>query len=103
MRGSGHILLPSSYTEEIRSEQEKYWHKAMQEDFASTDESTVAKLATLPTDGKDFTVRWKFDMKVNLDDVITQLKARLLGKSFMQIEGVDYSEVPSLVSKYSTE
>lgn len=44
---------------------------------------------------------WKFDLKLDTQEFIWLFKVRLIGKVFMQIEGVDFSKLFSPVSKYS--
>lgn len=102
MRNDGHIMMPSSYKETINSEHKQHWKDAMNEEFASLNECNVWKLVELRMDRKAIPVRWTYDIKVDSRDVLTRYKARLVGKGFMQVEGVDYSDVFSPVSKYST-
>ena len=47
-------------------------------------------------------MRWVFDLKRSADGTIQRYKARLVAKSFRQREGIDFDEVYSPVSKYST-
>lgn len=70
--------------------------------IASLNKSNVWTLVTLLTKGKAISVRWTFDINMDSEDVITRFKAHLVGKCYTQMKGVDYSEVFSSVSKYST-
>lgn len=87
MREIGYITVPSSHTEAMSLEHKKYWQKAMQYKFASLNESNVWKLVILPTNKKAILFHWTFDIEVDSENVVTQSRARLVGKGFTQVEG----------------
>lgn len=56
----------------------------------------------LPEGKKTILVRWVFKLKVNLEGKAVKNKDRLVAKSFLHKQGVDYDEVFSLVARHET-
>lgn len=70
----------------------------MREEIKSINDGKVWKSVCLSDDRKAIPVRWTYDVKPNTNEEIKRYKARLVGKGFMQMEEVEFSEVFSPVS-----
>lgn len=46
--------------------------------------------------------RWTFYLKVKAHNSVSRFKTQLVGKRYIQIEGVDFTEIYSLLSKHIT-
>lgn len=60
------------------------------------------ELVRLPPGRKVVKTRWVFDVKRNGEGAVVRYKARLVAKGFTQVEGIDFQEVYSPVSRYAT-
>ena len=61
-------------------------------------ENKVWTLVDLPNDREAIENKWIFKRKMDADGSVTIYKARLVAEGFWQIQGVDYSEIFSLVA-----
>jgi hypothetical protein len=59
----------------------------------------IYDLVPLPPNKKAIDVRWVFNVKEGLNGELLKYKARLLVRSFMQNDGIDYGEVFALVAR----
>ena len=62
-------------------------------------ENKVWTLVDLPDDRQAIENKWIFKKKTDADSNVTVYKARLVAKGFQQVQGVEYDEIFSLVSK----
>ena len=62
-------------------------------------ENRVWTLVDLPDDRQAIENKWIFKRKTGDDSSVTIYKARIVAKGFRQVQGVDYDESFSLVSK----
>lgn len=83
MRSDTHITVPSSYRKAISYDQKQHRNEAIYIGFLSLNESKVWELVELPANRKAIFERWTYDIKVNMGDVITRYKTRLVGKWFL--------------------
>ena len=60
--------------------------------------STLLCLVDLPIDRQAIENKWIFKKKTDADSNITVYEARLVAKSFSQVQGVDYDEIFSSVA-----
>ena len=75
------------------------WHEAMKSEMGSMYENKVRTLVDLPDGRQAIENKWIFKKKTDADGNITVYKARLVANGFRQIQGVEYNEIFSLVSK----
>ena len=62
-------------------------------------ENKVWTLVDLPDGRQAIENKWIFKRKKDADSSVTIYKARLVAKGFQQVQGVEYDEIFSLVSK----
>jgi Reverse transcriptase (RNA-dependent DNA polymerase) len=62
----------------------------------------VWNLVDLPEGAHLIENKWVFKWKLDVDGNLTTYKARLVAKSFKQIQGVDYDETFSLVAMFKS-
>jgi histone deacetylase 1/2 len=104
-RGTAYVSFveePTSYEQALRSDQAELWLTAINEEMQSLLANDTWSLCYAPDGIKPIPVKWVFKLKRDPDGNIERYKARLVAKGFKQEEGVNYSEVFSPVSKYST-
>ena len=61
-------------------------------------ENKVWTLVDLPNDRQAIENKWIFKKKTDVDGNVTVYEARLVAKSFSQVQGVDYDETFSPVA-----
>ena len=66
------------------------------------DEDHTWDLCTLPKGRKLVQCRWIYRTKFFADGLIDKHKAHLVVKGFLQVEGIDYTEKFSLVTKMNS-
>ena len=71
----------------------------MKSEMGSMYENKVWTLVDLLDDQQAKLNKWIFKWKTNTDSSATFYKARLVAKGFQQVQGVEYDEIFSLVSK----
>ena len=74
------------------------WLEAMKSEIGSMYENKVWTLVNLPNDRQAIENKWIFKRKTGADSSVTIYKARLVGKGFDKVQGVDYDEIFSLVA-----
>ena len=70
----------------------------MKYEMGSMYENKVWTLVDLPDDRQAIENKWISKKKTDTDGNVTVYKARLVAKSFSQVEGVDYDEIFSSVA-----
>lgn len=100
LRGSANI--PNGYNDAMTSPEADKWIMAMREEYASLEENNTWVLKDLPGDKRAIKCKWVFATKEDVDGRIIRYKARLVGKGFTQVEGIDYQETYSPVIRYNS-
>ena len=94
---------PKTFHEAVKSKYARQWRLAMDEEIKSLHENKTWILVPKPAEQKIVDYKWIFKVKEGLSSLESvRFKARLLAKSFTQVEGIDYNEIFSLVVKYTT-
>ena len=83
---------PTNYEEAMMSPDSAKWLEAMRSEMRSMYENKVWTLIDLPNDRRAIENKWIFQRKMDADGNVTVYKARLVGKGFRQVQGVDYGE-----------
>src|SRR3954467_5143982 len=89
---------PTNYEEAMMSPDSAKWLEAMKAEMGSMYENKVWTLVDLLDDRLAIENKGIFKRKTDADGSVTIYKARIVGKSFRQVQGVDYDEIFSLVS-----
>jgi hypothetical protein len=86
-------------TEAVDSKDGNLWKRAMDEEMESLDKNEAWDLVELPTRRKPIGRKWVFKKKLNVEGKVEKYKARLVEKGYSQVEGIDFGEIFSPVSK----
>jgi hypothetical protein len=93
---------PRTVREAVDSEDGNLWKRAMEEEMASLDKNEAWDLVELPTGRKPIGIKWVFKKKLNAEGKVEKYKARLVAKGYSQVEGIDFGEIFSPVSKLTS-
>ena len=96
------IKIPSTIREAFASPQRILWQEAIFKELQNLSSHATWTLVDPPEGVRPLACRWVFSVKYSPDGSISELKARLVIKGFMQQEGVDYSLVESPVASLDT-
>ena len=89
---------PTNYEEAMMSPDSAKWLEAMKSEMGSMYENKVWTLVDFPDDRQAIENKLVFKRKTDADSSVTIYKARLVEKSFDEVQGVDYDEIFSLIS-----
>ncbi|KAL0349509.1 UNVERIFIED_CONTAM: Retrovirus-related Pol polyprotein from transposon TNT 1-94 [Sesamum radiatum] len=78
------------------------WEHAMKEELAVLDKNNTWEVVDLPKGKRAIGSNWVFKLKLKLDGTVDRYKARLVAKSYNQVEGEDYIERFSPIAKAIT-
>jgi hypothetical protein len=92
----------ANYEEAMMSPEFGKWIEAMKSELESMSENQVWTLEDPPSDRKAVECKWIFKKKTDTDGNVTIYKARLVAKSFRQVQGVDYDETFSLLAMFKS-
>jgi hypothetical protein len=87
---------PSSFEE---ANNDEHWVKAMDEELDQIEKNDTWELVPRPKNKNVIGTKWVFRNKLNEDGQVTRNKARLVCKGYTQIEGIDFEETFSPVSR----
>jgi hypothetical protein len=74
----------------------------MDEEFDQIEKNDTWELVLIPKDKNVIDTKWVYRNKLNEDGKVTRNKARLVCKGYEHVEGIDFEETFSLVSKMET-
>lgn len=84
----------------MKGEDKHNWLEAMKEEMTSMEKNQTWILVDKPKEQKTVGRKWIFKRKEDIPSVRkAQFKARLVARDFTQREGVDFTEIFSLVVK----
>ena len=89
---------PTSYGEAMVGPYSDKWLEAMKSEIGSMYQNKAWTLVDLPNDRQAIEINGSFKKKTNVDGNVTIYEARLVAKSFSQVQGVDYDEIFSSVA-----
>jgi hypothetical protein len=87
---------PNSFEE---ANTDEHWIKAMEEELDQIEKNETWELVPRPKDKNVIGTKWVFRNKLNEDGQVTRNKARLVCKGYAQVEGIDFEETFSPVSR----
>jgi hypothetical protein len=93
---------PRTIREAVNSEDSKLWKKAMVEEMDALDKNEAWDIFELPVGRKSIGSKWLLKKKFNAQGKVEKYKARLVAKGYSQIEGIDFGEIFSHVSKLTS-
>ena len=89
---------PTSYGEAMVGPNSDKWLEAMKSEIGSMYQNKAWTLVDLPDDRQAIEINGSFKKKTDVDGNVTVHEARLVAKSFSQVQGVDYDEIFSSVA-----
>ena len=89
---------PTSYGEAMVGPNSDKWLEAMKSEIVSIYQNKAWTLMDLPDDRQSIEINGPFKKKTDVDGNVTIHEARLVAKSFSQVQGVDYDEIFSSVA-----
>jgi hypothetical protein len=93
---------PITVREAMNSEDSKLWKKTMVEEMDALDKNEAWDIVELPAGRKYVGRKWLFKKKFNAEGKVEKYKARLVAKGYSQVEGIDFGEIFSSVSKLTS-
>jgi hypothetical protein len=89
-------IEPNCFEEANKDE---FWNKAMDEELDQIEKNDTWELVPRPKNKNVIGTKWVFKNKLNEYGQVTRNKARLVCKGYAQIEGIDFEETFSPVSR----
>jgi hypothetical protein len=93
---------PRTIREEVNSEDIKLWKKSMVEEMDVLDKNEAWDLVELLAGRKYVGRKWLFKNKFNAKGKVGKYKDWLLEKGYSQVEGIDFGEIFSHISKLNS-
>lgn len=103
--GESDAVTPSTVTEAMSMDDDKQWWQSMVKEYETIESMgtwTKVKRSTLAHGTNVIKSKWVFKYKHNEFGVVTERKARLTPKGFMQKEGKDYFDVFAQTGQYKS-
>jgi len=72
------------------------------EELEAIEKNKTWELVDLPKNKHPIDVKWVFKVKYRPHGTIAKHKTRLVAKGFLQIQGIDYTDVFALVARLET-
>jgi len=95
---SSHVE-PNTYFEVVKHD---CWRKAMQCEIYVLESNQNWETAFLPKDKVAIGCKWVFKIKNKVDGTIESYKTRLVAKGYTQMEGIEYLDTFSPITKMTT-
>ena len=95
-------MKPKNYSEAICSKEAAQWKEAMTKEYNSLIENCTWTLTNPPSDCNIISSRWTYRIKQDDKDEVESFKARVVGRGFSQIHGLDYNETYSPVVRHDS-
>jgi hypothetical protein len=86
----------------VDSEDGNIWKKAMDEEMASLDKNEAWDVVELTNGRNPIGNKWVFKKKLNAEGKVEKYKARLVGEGYSQVEGIDFGDIFSPVTKLTS-
>ena len=93
---------PKTFGEAMRSIDAPFWKEAINNEMNSLKENKTWFLTDLPPGCRSIGCKWIFRKKLRTDGSVDKFKARLVVIGCQQVEGVDFFDTYSPVSKITT-
>ena len=93
---------PRTVREAVDSKDVNLWKKAMDEEMESLDKNEAWDLVELSTRRNPISSKWAFKNKLNAEGKVEKYKDWLISKCDSQVEGIDFGEIFSPVSKLTS-
>ena len=88
---------PQTLKQALKTANHEKWLAVSEEEYKSLVEMGTWKLVSLPCDRRPIKCRWRYVIKAD-----GRFNARLVAKGFSQVQGIDYKETFSPVSRYKS-
>ena len=88
---------PQTLKQALQTTNHKKWLVVSKEEYDNLIEMGTWKLVSLPCDKRPIKCRWRYVIKAD-----GRFKARLVAKGFTQVQGIDYEETFSPVTRYES-
>jgi hypothetical protein len=93
---------PRTVMEAMDSKDVNLCKRAMEEEMASLDKNEAWDLVEFPTGRNPIGSKWVFKKKLDAEGKVQKYKARLVGKGYSQVEGIDFGEIFSSIAKLTS-
>lgn len=90
---------PSSFEEATKL---KCWRQAMEEEIEAMEHNKIWELVGLPKGHKPIGLKWVYKIKKDSHSEVVKHKARLVGKGYVQQQGIDFEEVFEPIARLET-
>jgi hypothetical protein len=93
---------PRTVREAVDSEDGNIWKRSMDEEMESLDKNEAWDQVEFLTGRNPIGNKWVFKKKLNEEGKVEKFKARLVEKGYSQVEGIDFGEIFSHVTKLTS-
>jgi hypothetical protein len=93
---------PRTFREAVDSEDGNLWKKAMDEEMVALDKNEAWDLVEMPTGRNPIGRKCVFKKKMNVEGKVEKYKAQLVAKGYSQVEGIEFGDIFSHVSKLTS-